>query len=68
MIVSVRNARDNMLVYLLKLAVHSFARNLMSPQMLKNISVRVIIRDKLDAGGFCDYEIDRDGNPREFTV
>lgn len=66
--VSVRNARDRTLVYLLKLAVQSFAKNLMSPQMLKNISVRVIIRDRLDAGGYCDYEIDREGNPREFTI
>ena len=68
MIVSVRNARDRMLVYLLKLAAESFAKNLMSPQLSKNISIKIIVRDKLDAGGFCDYEIDRDGNPREFTI
>ena len=68
MIVSVRNARDRTLVYLLKLAAESFAKNLMSPQLSKNISIKIIVRDKLDAGGFCDYEIDRDGNPREFNI
>ena len=68
MIVSVRNARDRTLVYLLKLAAESFAKNLMSPQLSKNISIKIIVRDKLDAGGFCDYEIDRDGNPREFII
>ena len=66
--VSVRNAKDRMLVYLLKLAADSFAKNLMSPQLTKNLSIKIIVRDKLDAGGFCDYEIDRDGNPREFNI
>ena len=68
MIVSVRNARDRMLVYLLKLAAESFAKNLMSPQLSKNISIKIIVRDKLDAGGFCEYELDQDGNPREFII
>jgi hypothetical protein len=68
MIVSVRNARDRTLVYLLKLAAESFAKNLMSPQLSKNISIKIIVRDKLDAGGFCEYEVDRDGNPREFII
>jgi hypothetical protein len=68
MIVSVRNARDRMLVYLLKLAAESFAKNLMSPQLSKNLSIKIIVRDKLDAGGFCEYELDRDGNPREFII
>jgi hypothetical protein len=68
MIVSVRNARDRTLVYLLKLAAESFAKNLMSPQLSKNLSIKIIVRDKLDAGGFCEYEVDRDGNPREFII
>jgi len=66
--VSVRNAKDRMLVYLLKLAADSFAKNLMSPQLTKNLSIKIIIREKLDAGGFCDYEIDPTGNPREFNI
>ena len=61
--VSVRNARDRMLVYLLKLAADSFAKNLMSPQLTKHLSIKIVVRDKLDAGGFCDYEIDPAGNP-----
>ena len=52
--VSVRNARDRTLVYLLKLAADSFSKNLMSPQLTKNLSIKIIVRDKLDAGGFCD--------------
>jgi len=66
--VSVRNAKDRMLVYLLKLAADSFAKNLMSPQLIKNLSIKIIVRDKLSAGGFCDYEIDPTGNPREFNI
>ena len=66
--VSVRNARDRTLVYLLMLAADSFAKNLMSPQLTKNLSIKIIVRDKLDAGGFCDYEIDPTGNPREFNI
>ena len=66
--VSVRNAKDIMLVYLLKLAADSFAKNLMSPQLTKNLSIKIIVRDTLSAGGFCDYEIDPTGNPREFNI
>ena len=66
--VSVRNAKDRMLVYLLKLAADSFAKNLMSPQLTKNLSIKIIIREKLNAGGFCDYGIDPTGNPREFNI
>ena len=66
--VSVRNAKDRTLVYLLKLAAESFAKNLMSPQLSKNLSIKIIIREKLDAGGFCDYEITGDSNPREFNI
>ena len=66
--VSVRNAKDRTLVYLLKLAAESFAKNLMSPQLSKNLSIKIIIRENLDAGGFCDYEITGDSNPREFNI
>jgi len=66
--VSVRNAKDRTLVYLLKLVADSFAKNLMSPQLTKNLSIKIIVREKLDAGGFCDYEITGDNNPREFNI
>jgi hypothetical protein len=66
--VSVRNAKDKMLVYLLKLAADSFAKNLMSPQLTKHLSIKIVVRETLDAGGFCDYEIDPAGNPREFNI
>lgn len=66
--VSVRNARDRTLVALLKLAAHSFGKNLLSSQMLSNITLTIVIKDQLDAGGFCDYEYDVERNPREFTI
>ena len=66
--VSVRNARDRTLTTLLKLAANSFGKALLSPQMLKNINLKIIIRDQLDAGGYCDYDQDDLACPRDFTI
>jgi len=66
--VTVRNARDLTLVKLLKLAAHSYANNLMPPNIIKNISIRILIKDVLDAGGYCDYDIDVAGIPKEFNI
>jgi len=68
MYVTVRNAKDNTLVKLLKLAAHSYAGNLLSPQMSKNITVKITVRDNIDAGGYCNYEFSDTGNPREFSI
>lgn len=48
MFVSVRNARDRYLTSLLKTAAYSYAGMLMSPQLVKNLSVKIIICDNLD--------------------
>lgn len=68
MYVTVRNAKDKTLVKLLKLAAHSYAGNLLSPQLSKNITVTITVKDNIDAGGYCDYEFSDTGNPREFRI
>ena len=40
MIVTVRGAKDNQLTKLLKMAVDSFANKLLSPQLIKNITLK----------------------------
>ena len=66
MIVSVNGARNRELTKLLKLAAQSFADRLLSPQLEKNIQVKIKIHDHLEAGGFCDFEDEGLPNPRSF--
>jgi hypothetical protein len=68
MIVSVNGARNRELTKLLKLAAQSFADKLLSPQLEKNIQVKIKIHDRLDAGGFCDFEEEGLSNPRSFKI
>ena len=56
MLVSVLGAKDRNLTKLLKMATQSFADKLLSPQMIKNISLTVVIKNKMQAGGYCDYK------------
>lgn len=67
--VSVRGARDHTLTQLLKLAAKSFGKNLFSPRMLETIIIKIRIHDTLDAGGYCDYEVDDETlTPRTFII
>jgi hypothetical protein len=67
--VSVRGARDHTLTQLLKLAAKSFGKNLFSPRMLETITIKIRIHDTLDAGGYCDYEVDDETlTPRTFII
>jgi len=67
--VSVRGARDYTLTQLLKLAAKSFGKNLFSPRMLETITIKIRIHDTLDAGGYCDYEVDDEtSTPRTFII
>lgn len=66
--VSVRNAKDATLVKITKLAVDSFSKNLFSPQLAKNISLKINFHYELGAGGYCDYEFGETGPPRDFTI
>lgn len=71
MIVSIRGANDRQLTKLLKLAADSFADKLLSPQLAKNITLRVKIKDqnKMTAGGYCDIDETDDGIlPRNFVI
>jgi hypothetical protein len=68
MIVKVNGAKDRDLTQLLKLAANSFAEKLISPQLDKNITLNIYIRDKLDAGGYCDFEEEGLPLPRTFNI
>jgi hypothetical protein len=66
--VSVSGAKDRELVNLLKLAADSFADKLLSPQLKKNISIKIKIDPKLEAGGYCDSEEEGLPLPRSFII
>lgn len=71
MIVTVRGANDRDLTKLLKMAAESFAKKLLSPQLIRNISVKVVIKpqDKMGAGGYCEIAEDDDCvYPRNFVI
>jgi len=55
--ITVRNARNRYLTSLLKTAAYSYANMLMSTQMIKNLSIKIIILDKLkNANAYCSPE------------
>ena len=68
MIVSVNGAKNRELTKLLKLAAQSFADRLLSPQLEKNIQVKIKIHDHLEAGGFFDFEEEGLPNHRSFKI
>ena len=70
MIVSVRGAKDSQLTKMLKLAANSYADKLLSPQLSKNITVKVRIRERgqINAGGFCEMDEDTNISPRCFNI
>lgn len=66
--ISVIGAKDRELTKLLKLATKSYSEKLISPQLSKNVSVKVVIKDKLNAGGYCDFEDSWPYPPRNFVI
>jgi hypothetical protein len=66
--VSVSGAKDKELSKLFKLAAKSYSEKLISPQLSKNITVKIRIKDKLDAGGYCDFEDNWPYSPRDFII
>ena len=71
MIVSVRGAKDRELTKLLKLAADSFANKLFSPQLLKNLVLKIMVKpaSNMVAGGYCNIADDDDGTlPRTFEI
>lgn len=66
--ITVRNARNRYLTHLLKTAAYSYANMLMSTQMIKNLSIKIIILDKLkNANAYCSPE-DCEGKLRNFEI
>lgn len=66
--ITVRNARDRYLTSLLKTAAVSYAGMLMSTQMIKNLSIKIVILDKLkNANAYCSPE-DGGGKLRNFEI
>jgi len=65
----VRNAKNRNLTSLLKTAAYSYANMLMSSQLVKNISVKIFVYDKLDRNAnayCCPDEYTR--KPRSFEI
>lgn len=69
MIVNVLGARNRKLTKLLKLAVHFYAKELLTYQVLPFIHIKILIYEKLydDYLGTCSY-IDDSYRPREFEI
>ena len=69
MIVSVRNAKDRYLTSLLKTAANFYADMLMSPQLIKHLSIRIIIYDSLGkhAQAYCCPD-ELSGRLRSFEI
>lgn len=68
MLVRVIGAKDKELTNLLKMAARSFADKLLSPQLIKNIAIKIRIHEKLGAGGYCDFEEEGLQFPRSFII
>jgi len=69
MIVTVRGAKDRNLIKLLKDAANFFADELLSPQLSKNITLKIEVKDMSDAGGYCDpQDDDYPYLPRNFII
>lgn len=64
--VSILGAKDKELTATLKNATRCFAEVLMSPQMIRYLNIRIILKVNLDAGGYCLSDDDR--KPRNFTI
>lgn len=64
--VSILGAKDTVLRATLKTATRCFAEVLMSPQMIRHLSIKIILKENLDAGGYCQSDDDR--KPRNFTI
>jgi len=68
MYVTVRNARDRNLTSVLKTATHFYAYMLMSPQLIKHLSIRILVHDNLgNANGYCSPE-DCSSKLRSFEI
>lgn len=65
--VTISGAKDRELTKMLRLATYSFGKNLFSPRLASNLKLNIRIKDKLDAGGYCNYVGDSKP-PRTFII
>jgi hypothetical protein len=65
--VTISGAKDRELTKMLRLATYSFSKNLFSPRLASNLKLDIRIKDKLDAGGYCNYVGDSNP-PRTFMI
>ena len=65
--VTISGAKDRELTKILRLATYSFSKNLFSPRLASNLKLDIRIKDKLDAGGYCNYVGDSKP-PRTFMI
>lgn len=66
--ISVSGAKDSELTKLFKIAARCYSDKLLSTQLDKNISLKIQIKDNLNAGGYCDFEDIAPLPPRDFTI
>jgi hypothetical protein len=64
---TVLGARDRKLTKTLKLAATFFAKKLLHSQLSRHITLRITIRDSLDAGAYCDF-VPTSNPPRIFLI
>jgi hypothetical protein len=64
---TILGAKDIKLTKMLRMAAKSFAHKLLTPQMIKHITLEVHICDKLSAGAYCNIADDLP-IPRKFLV
>lgn len=64
--VSILGAKDRVLSSTLKEATGYFATSLVSTQLIPYLNIRILIKEKLDAGGYCQSE--EIIKPRNFLI
>ncbi len=65
---SVKNAKNSTLLKWLKTAGNFYAEELMHPNLIRWLSVKIEISDTLKTLGMCDWDDDYDRRPREFHI
>lgn len=66
--ISVNGAKDKLLSKYLKCAANFYAETLLPKKIVDNITLKIIVHDTLDAGGYCDSEEYSSKNPRDFII
>ena len=65
---SVKNAKNSELVKWLKTAARFYASELMHPNLVRNLSVKIEVSDKLRILGMCDWDGEYNRRLREFNI